>query len=112
VADNPRDGWFRRDLANAKMRAGEVEEAIRDDREMLETGVWGSVPVLHWLGLALAHHLAGRDGEAREWLGRADAWVAEAVAAARGAETPGGLHANDWLTCQVLHREAAARLKK
>jgi Flp pilus assembly protein TadD len=111
VAARSSQPWFRRDLANAELRAGLVEEAIRDHHARLASGDVTN-RAIHWLGLALAHHKAGRVEEAREWFARADAWVAAAVAQTRGPGVPGGLHENDWIVCQVLYREAAGLLKK
>jgi WD40 repeat protein len=107
VDANPRLAWFRHALGLAHYRAGSPDQAIVAFRISLETDPnWGALG-LNWLALALCHHRAGREKEARDWLQKADKWFEEGrQALPRTAEWGLWLHPHDWLSYHLLHAEA------
>jgi tetratricopeptide (TPR) repeat protein len=105
-------GYSLHALGMAHYRAGRFDAAIQAFRESMELEPnWGG-RMGNWLGLALAHHRAGRAEEARKWLDKADRWFERTGR----QDVPYanvnllGLHPHDGLAWHVLHREAEALL--
>ena len=44
---------------------------------MIPAEAFFSIAPLNWLGLAIAHSAAGRENDARDWLGKAQEWIAQ-----------------------------------
>lgn len=64
--------------------------------------------IINWAWLALAHATNGEKDKAREWLGKAQAWIDE-----RGGKMPrieSEVHTHNWLETLVILREAKAML--
>jgi WD40 repeat protein/serine/threonine protein kinase/Flp pilus assembly protein TadD len=107
VASSPRRTWYLHALGMAHLRAGEPRQAIERFQESLQAGPW-EAHVLNWLGLALAEQARGQAREARQWLGKADAWLAQKNQEAAGAAVK--VFPTDWPVFHLLHRQATKLL--
>jgi tetratricopeptide (TPR) repeat protein len=103
--------WLLHTLGLAQYRAGNYEAAIAQfEASMKAAPQWSNV--VNWLGLALAYHRLEKPAEAQQWLDKATAWIDQAEKGLpREAETPTGVHLNEWLESQLLRREAEALRK-
>jgi serine/threonine protein kinase/WD40 repeat protein/tetratricopeptide (TPR) repeat protein len=95
LAERPTAGWYLHVLGLALYRKGDFKGAVARFEES-EKSSW--VPVLNWLGLALAHHRLDHEDEARKYLDRATEVL----------DAPGGWSAlsSDAVEAPVLRREA------
>jgi formylglycine-generating enzyme required for sulfatase activity len=88
-------------------RQGRHEQAVKVFHEALEANPKWEANAVNWLGLALAYHALGKDGEARRWHSRATKWLTETAPRLPGVYgSPFPMHPHDWLGCQVLRQEA------
>jgi WD40 repeat protein len=111
VAGAPRDAWHLLTLGAAHYRAGRQAEAINRLREALEAARadpdrFRYASVLSRLFLAMTYHAAGQAERARQWLDQA-VYVIDFDFPQAG-RVPLGDHWQEWITCQVIRREAEA----
>ena len=93
-------------------RAGRHEAAAKRFHESLSAVPKWDVPLLNWLGLALAHHHLKQPNEAQAWLDKAVRWMEEKGRLPLERDSHRlTLHPHDWLACLLLRREAEALLK-
>jgi hypothetical protein len=101
-------------LGAALLRAGRLDEAVRQFEESLVVERdWPNSGLIAY-GLALAHHRLGHSDQARGWLDKAESWL-NRLDQIYSAEAPGILTGQPrvsvsfefWVYAQVLRREAA-----
>jgi tetratricopeptide (TPR) repeat protein len=101
-------------LGLALLRAGRLDEALRQFEASLAVEPDWSNTGLNAYGLALAHHRLGHPDQAGRWLGRAESWL-DRLDRTYAAEAPAVLTGQPqvavtfeyWVYAQVLRREAA-----
>jgi tetratricopeptide (TPR) repeat protein len=101
-------------LGAALLRAGRLDEAVRQFEASLAVEPDWSNSGMNVYGLALAHHRLGHLDQARGWFDRAEAWL-NRLDRTYAAEAPGILTGQPqvpvtfefWVYAQVLRREAA-----
>ncbi len=104
----PDNRWYDYLAGAARLRGrGQDESALR----MLNTANRGKSgwhgAGMFWYALAIAHRRLGHDGDARRWLDRADAWMADRdrEAASDSTVEPKNF-LRDYLEAKILEREA------
>jgi hypothetical protein len=103
--------WHKHTVAAAHLRAGDWDNAIAWANRSLEDETWPAA-VCNWLVLAIAHHEQGNDALSRQWMTKSVAWFKEnerRLNLNRAAGLP--LDRHDWLSAEVLIRQAASRLE-
>jgi hypothetical protein len=104
----PNNRWYDYLAGAARLRGhGQDESALR----MLNTANRGMSgwhgAGMFWYALAIAHRRLGHDGDARRWLDRADAWMADRDReAASDSIVEPKLPLRDYLEAKILKREA------
>jgi WD40 repeat protein len=100
--------WSAQILGLAYYRTGAHDKAV----DCLQTALadypeWGH-NVVNWLVLAMAHQRLGHTGESRQWLQKADNWIAATLRETppEAGFVPPGWSWRDWLVVQFLHGEA------
>jgi WD40 repeat protein/tetratricopeptide (TPR) repeat protein len=102
---------FLNTLGAAAYRAGRHEEAIRHLDEGIKAQGKGGDPT-DWLFLAQANQRVGHAAEARRWLDKAVHWIDSSTKDKPKDDSLGTrIDWRDWLTLQVLRREAEAMVK-
>jgi eukaryotic-like serine/threonine-protein kinase len=102
-----REFWSLTERGALAYRAGRFQEAAPLFEQSLRANPKPGAAVLNWLWLALAHQRLGNAGEARRWLGKAQAWLDQyGDGMPARAEEESGLHFHNWLEAHVLRREA------
>jgi Flp pilus assembly protein TadD len=112
VNKSPKTAWYVSALGAAHYRAGNDAEAVRRLEESLQVHPAWVGRGQNYVFLALATHRQGKADEAREWLKKTEAWLAETERAkARNRfGYAASAYLNDWLSVRVLVREARAAL--
>jgi tetratricopeptide (TPR) repeat protein len=106
LADFPGAAWSLHTLALAHYRAGEFAEAVRSCRESQKDEQWRGAMVNAPL-LAMAYQHLGKHDESGKWLETASLWRQTVVdGTCRGDACPPEMHLSDWLTFELLWREA------
>jgi tetratricopeptide (TPR) repeat protein len=106
-----RQFWSLTEQGALAYRAGRFQEAVALFEQSLKVNSKPGAAVLNWLWLALANQRLGKAGEARHWLGKAQAWLDQyRHGMPARAEEELGLHYHNWLEAHVLRREAEALL--
>src|SRR5262249_660922 len=101
--------WSLTEQGALHYRAGRFEQAVALFEQSLRAHPTPGKAVLNWLWLALAQQRLGKVEEARYWLGKATAWLAQdRDGLPARAEEEFGLHLHNWLEAHVLRREAEA----
>jgi Flp pilus assembly protein TadD len=112
VGKSPKTAWYVCALGAAHHRAGNDAEAVKRLEESLRVHPAWIGRGQNYVFLAMATHRLGWDDEAREWLKKTEAWLAE-TEQAKGRNRFGyaaSAYLNDWLTVRVVVREARAAL--
>jgi serine/threonine-protein kinase len=105
----PREkGWRMFEVAFARYRTGQFEEAIREMKKAVDVDNYPNA----WLVLAMAHHRLGHKADARRWLARADQWYAKVTKALLASEhfvlPRGWVYWGEFL---IIYREAKALIR-
>jgi tetratricopeptide (TPR) repeat protein len=103
-----------RALGAAQYRSGKAQEAIKTFLKALDSRKQPSPSA--WIFLAMAHHQLGQKDDARQWLEKAQKWVAAASKEDREAKQPDKLSLkslpwNERLTLELTLREAEELLR-
>jgi serine/threonine protein kinase/WD40 repeat protein len=107
------DIWTGLILGLAYYRAGRHDKALESLEKAISDYPDWDKNVLNWLVLAMAHQRLRHVKEGQQWLEKAKEWIADKRRAA-SQETgfvPPGWHWRDWLTVQLLRREAESLLQ-
>jgi tetratricopeptide (TPR) repeat protein len=113
LQDGAREFWSLTEQGALAYRAGRFQQAVPFFEQSLRADTKSGRAVLNWLWLALASQRLGKTEEARRWLSKAQAWLAQyrdGMPARADAEF--GLHFHNWLEACVLRREAEALLSR
>jgi tetratricopeptide (TPR) repeat protein len=105
-------------LGAAFLRAGRLEEAVRQFEESLAVERDWPLSGLNAYGLAIAHHRLGHPDQVRDWLDRADSWLerldrtySEEAPVIRTGQPPVAVTFEFWVYARVLRREAAGPIR-
>jgi WD40 repeat protein len=106
------DAWSGQLLGLAYYRAGQLDKAVECLEGALRDNPAWDKNVFNWLVLAMAHHRLGHAAESKQWLKKADRWIADKIRCASpetGFVPPGWLW-RDWMMVRLLRREAESLL--
>jgi hypothetical protein len=107
--------WSVQVLGLACYRAGRDADAVAClEKGLKEEPGWDHA-VLNWLVLAMAEQRLGHTASAKDYLGKADDWIAQKVKAAPPANSrfaPPDWAWRDWLMVQMFRREAGALIER
>jgi Flp pilus assembly protein TadD len=104
--------WSLTEQGALAYRAGRYDEAATLLERSLKADNKPGRAVLNWVWLSLVEHRRGKAAEARAWLEKATKWLAEHPDGIPVLHDDArGLHLDNWLEAQVLHREAEALLR-
>jgi tetratricopeptide (TPR) repeat protein len=92
--------WHQHVTGLCLLREGKAAEAIHWFHQSLDQ-TWRNGAPVNWLGLAIAHSIAGDHSESRDWLRKARAWFAD-----HPLDLTSNLPSPDRIECQLLLREA------
>ncbi len=104
------DAWSLTEQGAILCRNGQISEALGKFDQSLQAEPRPGAAVLNWLWLALAHHQARDEDQARRYLSKAKKWLDPL-----GNDFPNhadllGLHRHNWLEAQILRKEVEQRL--
>jgi Flp pilus assembly protein TadD len=103
VNSSPKSSTYLTTLGAAHYRAGQYDRAIQRLNEAVQAQGQGGT-AWDWLFLAMAHQRLGHADEAKQWLGKAVAWIEK-------ADREKTLSPNNRLELQWLRREAEPLVK-
>jgi serine/threonine protein kinase len=106
--------WSYNVLALAYYRAGQYGKAVETLREFLKDGRGGELDVADWLVRAMAELRLGHAAKALGWFDKADRWIEQRASISvqqRHLPASPASSMRQWMTIQVLHREAEALIR-
>jgi tetratricopeptide (TPR) repeat protein len=100
--------WAALVLGLAHYRAGGHDKAVECLQKAVTDDPDWHKEILNWLVLAMAHQRLGHARESRQWLQKADNWIAGKTreTSPETGFVPPGWQWQDWLVVQFLRREA------
>jgi tetratricopeptide (TPR) repeat protein len=111
LQENGKQFWSLTEQGALAYRAGQFQDAVPLFEQSLKADAKPGRAVLNWLWLALANQRLGKTEEARRWLSKAQAWLAQyRDGMPAPADEELGLDLHNWLEAHVLRREAEALL--